>query len=59
MTENEIQVIPSDLYALLHTCVEYTYEQFRDGAVTITIDKERPTDDDFKRILQLTKRYVK
>ena len=55
----QIEVIPSDLYALLHTCVEYTYEQFIDGAITITIDEQQATAEDFKRILKLTKRYVK
>lgn len=57
--KRQIQVIPSDLYALLHTCVEYTYEQFREGLVTITIDGKQSKEEDFMRILDLTRRYVK
>lgn len=56
---SHIKVIPSELYALLHSCVEYTYEEFKDGLVSITIDGKEAEPSEFERLLALTKRFVK
>lgn len=57
--KDDVVIIPSDLNALVHACVQYTYNQFKNNLITIKLDDENVKEKDFETLLEITKQYVK